>query len=182
MLTSQRVPVNPTGHTHMYSATPSTHVAPFRQGDEAHSAMFISHNVPVWPAWHIHVKDVPTDWHVDAPRHGLLKQWSTTELQIVPVNPVDEQSQVNCDTKLEHTPPFRHGDDAHSSMSTEQRPPVKPATHEQANPSTPSAHVAPFWHGDDTHSSMFSAQVKPVNPAAQLHIKDATPSEQTPSF
>lgn len=38
LLVSQRLPINPGRHSHVYELIPSTQVAPFRQGFEAHSS------------------------------------------------------------------------------------------------------------------------------------------------
>jgi hypothetical protein len=46
MSTSHRVPVRPTGHTHLKAATASMHVAPLWQGTDAHSLISVLQSLP----------------------------------------------------------------------------------------------------------------------------------------
>ena len=46
MSTSHRVPVRPTGHTHLKAAIASMHVAPFWHGTEAHSLISVLQSFP----------------------------------------------------------------------------------------------------------------------------------------
>jgi hypothetical protein len=76
-----------------------------------------------------------------------------------------------------HVPPFKHGDDAQSSMFTSQLSPVNPRLqlHQYTAADTfivvavESRHV-PCSHGLDQHSSTSSAQFTPAKPAVQLQV------------
>jgi hypothetical protein len=88
-----------------------------------------------------------------------------------------------------HVPPKLHGDDSHSSTSTSQLKPVKPAAHTQLKMSTSSWHVAPFTHGYDPHSLVSTSQCSPAQPAAHSHEyctahaeSVQSPSVQLPPF
>jgi hypothetical protein len=64
-------------------------------------------------------------------------------------------------------PPFLHGLLSHSSLSSAQFAPSKPATHLHLYWSLFTAHLAPLKHGELSHGLTSAAQLQPENPAAQ---------------
>ena len=54
--TEQLGPVKPTEQLQAYELTRSTHTARLLQGFDAHSLIFVSHVLPVYPGIQLHVK------------------------------------------------------------------------------------------------------------------------------
>ena len=75
-LVSQVTPLKSRAHSHVNELTPSLHVPPLRQGNEAQSSILISHISPVYPSSQLHT-NVPTPFVQLPPlEHGLGSQKS----------------------------------------------------------------------------------------------------------
>ncbi len=103
MRVSQRVPVKPTAHVQRkkFGEEPCEQMAPFWQGDEAHSLRSVCHIEPVKPGAHRQVKRPASLRHVPPflqgdDTHSLRSVWHW-----VPVKPGGQ------------VPPLRHGEEVH---------------------------------------------------------------------
>ena len=79
------MPVNPAAHEHVNEAVPSLHVAPFVHSDDAHSLMFVAHDVLVNPAAQVHANEAVPSLHVAPLPHGVELHSPTAVSQSVPV-------------------------------------------------------------------------------------------------
>jgi hypothetical protein len=100
---------------------------------------------------------VPLCWQ------GLLVHTSSVVEQVTPTQS-SLHAQRNASTGIggvedelesEHTPPFWHGFDEHSSTSSSHASPVQPAAQTHENPLSVVVHAPSFWHGFGSQWSSF---------------------------
>jgi hypothetical protein len=153
-LDAQSTPVKSAGQRHEYTPTPRTHVAPLRQGDDAHRSVDVSHREPVNPRAQVHTNPETSMLATHEPpnRQGeLIHSLGSRVWHCEPVQP-EAQTHTKADIVDRHDPPFLHGLLAQKSTMLSHMTPVRPLGQAHVKPLGASKQLPPPKHGLLLHS------------------------------